>query len=90
MKSQLTDEFVSLFRRLPASVQSQSRGAYWRWKINPAHPGLIPRAAMNEVIASFNRVRYNFKKLSGTDSFYSIRVGLGWRVVGLLEGDTIT
>ena len=72
MKSQLTDEFVALFRSLPASVQSQARGAYRRWKINPAHPGL------------------NFKKLSGTDSFYSIRVGLGWRVVGLLEGDMIT
>ena len=72
MKSQLTDEFIALFRVLPAAVQTQARRAYRRWRDNPAHPGLM------------------FKKLTGTDSIYSVRVSLGWRVVGLLEGDTVT
>lgn len=31
-----------------------------------------------------------FKRIHGYESVYSVRVGLGWRALGLLEGDTIT
>ncbi len=31
-----------------------------------------------------------FKKIHGTDTVHSVRVGYGYRAVGLLEGDEIT
>ena len=30
-----------------------------------------------------------FKRVHSRESIYSVRVSLGWRVLGLLEGDTI-
>jgi hypothetical protein len=32
----------------------------------------------------------HFKQVRGKEAVYSVRVGLGWRALGLLEGDTIT
>ncbi len=32
----------------------------------------------------------HFKAIQGQKGLYSVRVGLGWRALGLLEGDTIT
>jgi len=32
----------------------------------------------------------HFKRIHGQEDIYSVRVSLGWRAVGLLEGDTIT
>ena len=32
----------------------------------------------------------HFKKIHGQEGLYSVRVGLGWRALGLLEGDTIS
>jgi hypothetical protein len=32
----------------------------------------------------------HFKRVSRRDPLYSVRVGLGWRVLGLLDGDTVT
>ncbi|HEX6904037.1 MAG TPA: hypothetical protein VF789_30280 [Thermoanaerobaculia bacterium] len=32
----------------------------------------------------------HFKRIHGTEPLYSVRVGLGWRALGLLEDDTIT
>jgi hypothetical protein len=32
----------------------------------------------------------HFKRIHGQDYLYSVRVGLGWRAVGFLEGDTMT
>jgi hypothetical protein len=31
-----------------------------------------------------------FKRISATEPIFSARVGIGWRALGLLEGDTIT
>jgi hypothetical protein len=31
-----------------------------------------------------------FKQIHGREALYSVRVGLGWRALGLLEGDTMT
>lgn len=31
----------------------------------------------------------HFKRIHGQDKIYSVRVGLGWRALGLVEGDTI-
>ena len=31
-----------------------------------------------------------FKRIHGTEPLYSVRVALGWRVLGLLDDDTIT
>ena len=31
-----------------------------------------------------------FKPIRGHQGLYSVRVGLGWRAVGTLEGDTVT
>jgi hypothetical protein len=32
----------------------------------------------------------HFKRIHGQENLYSVRVGLGWRALGLLEGNTIT
>jgi hypothetical protein len=31
----------------------------------------------------------HFKRIQGQNDLYSVRVGLGWRAVGFLEGDTM-
>lgn len=31
----------------------------------------------------------HFKRIHGHEELYSVRVGLGWRALGLLEGDAI-
>jgi hypothetical protein len=31
-----------------------------------------------------------FKRIHAREPLYSVRIGLGWRAVGLWEGDTIT
>jgi len=31
----------------------------------------------------------HFKRVHGLEQIYSVRVGLGWRALGLVEGDTI-
>lgn len=40
MKSELTDEFVRCFARLPDRVQKTARKNYKLWKKNPTHPSL--------------------------------------------------
>jgi hypothetical protein len=32
----------------------------------------------------------HFKRVSNTEPLYAVRIGIGWRALGLLEGDTIT
>lgn len=31
-----------------------------------------------------------FKRIQDHDGLYSVRIGRGWRALGLLEGDTVT
>jgi hypothetical protein len=40
VNSQVTDEFVACFGRLPDMVKAQARKAYRLWRDNPSHPGL--------------------------------------------------
>jgi hypothetical protein len=72
MNSQLTEDFLACFAKLPDSVKSQARKAYRLWRENRSHPSL------------------HFKPIKGREGLYSVRVSLGWRALGLLEGDTIT
>ncbi|NES70627.1 MAG: hypothetical protein F6K24_38175 [Okeania sp. SIO2D1] len=72
MKSELTDEFVKCFAKLPETVQQTARKNYKLWKQNPNHPSL------------------EFKKLNTKELVYSVRVGIGWRAVGVMKTpDTI-
>lgn len=36
-----------------------------------------------------NHPGLHFKRIHGQESIYSVRVGIGWRALGLVEGDTI-
>ena len=72
MKSQLTDDFLRCFGRLPEEVRSRARRMYRLWQTDPAHPSL------------------RFKRVHSREPVYAVRVGLGWRALGLVEGDTIT
>ncbi len=40
MNSQLTDEFLVCFARLPDGVKEQARKAYRLWRDDPRHPSL--------------------------------------------------
>lgn len=72
MKSELTDDFVKCFAKLPEIVKQTARKNYKLWKQNPTHPSL------------------EFKKLDTKETVYSVRVGIGWRAVGVLKKpDTI-
>jgi len=39
-RSELTPDFLKLFRKLPADVRRRARVAYRRWRENPNLPGL--------------------------------------------------
>jgi hypothetical protein len=67
VNSSLTDDFVSLFRALPARVRKQARKTYRLWKRDPSHPSL------------------HFKRAHTSEPIYSVRIGKGWRVLGLKE-----
>ena len=72
MNSQLTDDFLACFARLPDSVKAQARKAYRLWRENTSHPSL------------------QFKRIHGEEEIYSVRIGLGWRALGLREQNTIS
>jgi hypothetical protein len=40
VNSQLTDEFLACFAKLPDAVKEQGRKAYKLWRDNPHHPSL--------------------------------------------------
>jgi hypothetical protein len=72
LKSRVTEDFFSLFSKLPQNVRESARKSYRLWKENPAHPSL------------------HFKRIHGREPLYSVRIGRGWRALGLLEDDTVT
>ncbi len=67
MKSELDDEFIKLFIKLPERVQKSACKNYQLWKKDPNHPSL------------------EFKKVNSKQPIYSIRVGIGWRAVGIIN-----
>jgi hypothetical protein len=71
VNSQLTDDFIQCFQRLPNRIKRKSRKNYKLWEQNPYHPSL------------------EFKKVHPSKPIYSVRVGIGWRALGIIEGDTI-
>ena len=72
MNSELTEEFIVLFRDLPENIKALAAKNYKLWKNNPSHPGL------------------NFKRIKSSKDIYSIRIGLGYRAIGVVKNkDTI-
>jgi hypothetical protein len=71
VNSELTGDFVALFRRLPNRIKRQARKNYKIWTSNPQHPGI------------------DFKRVGKKSPIYSVRVGIGWRALGLKQRDTI-
>ena len=72
MKSQLSEDFLACFRRLPDEIKELARRNYKLWQANSSHPSL------------------QFKRVGKTEPVYSVRIGIGWRAPGLVEGDTVT
>jgi hypothetical protein len=57
----------------------------------------LPEAVREQARKAYRLWRSNpshpslhFKRIHATEPLYSVRVSLGWRVVGLLENDTVT
>lgn len=71
MKSHLTADFETQFRKLPLRIQKLARKNYELWKQNPSHPSL------------------QFKRVGQRRPVYSVRIGIGWRALGLVVNDTI-
>jgi hypothetical protein len=67
MKSELTEEFIKLFAKLPKRIKHTARKNYQLWQQNPFHPSL------------------EFKKLNTKLPLYSVRIGIGWRAVGVIK-----
>ena len=72
MKSELTDDFIECFRKLPERVREKAKKNYKLWIENPYHPSLA------------------FKPAIATKGIYSIRVGLGWRALGVMKEEEHT
>jgi hypothetical protein len=56
----------------------------------------LPDAVKSQARNSYRMWRANpnhpglhFKRIHGCEELYSVRVGLGWRALGLVAGDTI-
>jgi hypothetical protein len=71
VKSELTDDFLNCFRKLPKRIQKQARKSYRRWKTDPGHPGI------------------DFKRVGNKSPVWSVRVGIGWRALGLKQSDNV-
>jgi hypothetical protein len=53
VKSQLSQQFLDCFARLPESVKAQARKSYRLWKSDPTHPSLhFKRIHTDEMIYS--------------------------------------
>jgi hypothetical protein len=57
----------------------------------------LPKAVREQAIRSYALWRADpyhpslqFKRINARQPFYSVRVGLSYRAVGLVEGDTVT
>lgn len=75
MQSHINDKFREYFSLLPQNVQKDARNSYKLWKRDSTHPSL------------------HFKPLAGKagkEGFWSIRIGQGYRALGLKEGDEIS
>jgi hypothetical protein len=71
VNSELTEDFLVCFRRLPERIRRQARKNYRLWKADPHHPGI------------------DFKRVGKKSPIYSVRVGIGWRALGLKKGETL-
>lgn len=71
MTSELTEEFVDCYRRLPERVRQQARRNYRLWRDNLSHPSL------------------DFKLVGKRMPVYSVRVGIGWRALGVRNENNI-
>ena len=40
MKSQVTEDFMACFARLPETIRDRGRKSYRLWRSKPVHPGL--------------------------------------------------
>lgn len=72
MKSEVTEEFLDAFKRLPHRIKRVAKKNYRLWKRSPEHPSL------------------EFKRVGKRSPVYSVRVGIGWRALGLKDKDLIT
>lgn len=59
--------------------------------------GKLPEAVKTQARKSYRLWKENpahrslrFKRIHAHEPLYSVRIGLGWRALGLLEGDIIT
>lgn len=65
MISEVNDDFVDCYRRLPERIRRQARRSHRLWKKDPSHPSL------------------DFKLVSRRSNVWSVRVGIGWRSLGV-------
>jgi len=71
VNSELTDEFIACFARLPKRIKKLARKNYRLWKRDPRHPAV------------------DFKLVGNRSPVWSVRVGVGWRALGLRQKNTM-
>ena len=67
MNSQLTDEFLACFAKLPDAVKEQARKAYKLWRDNPHHPSLHFKKIHNHEALYSIRVSRGWRALGLVD-----------------------
>lgn len=67
MKSQLADDFLACFARLPDDVKSQARKCFRLWKEDPFHPSLRFKCIHNHEAMYSVRVNRGWRALGLLD-----------------------
>jgi hypothetical protein len=71
MRSRTTPGFWELFKALPESIRTEAKASYKRFKVDPYDPSL-----------QFKEI-----KLRKNKSIWSVRVGRGYRALGVKPND---
>ena len=72
-------------------MKSRTTRSFWKYFDDlPAAIQAKARATYATFIVDPGHPGLNFEKVHDSVPFYSVRIGLRWRAVGRLEGETIT
>jgi hypothetical protein len=67
VKSQVTDDFMACFAKLPVEIRSLARKSYRLWRDNPGHPGLHFKRIHNQEAMYSVRVSKDYRALGLLD-----------------------
>jgi hypothetical protein len=86
LKSRVTEDFLALFAKLPAEIQTRARKSYRLWQQDPSHPSLHFKRVHSEDAIYSIRVgrRWRALGLLEEDTIYWFWIGSHAEYDGLI------